>query len=65
MKRDDVYDIIVAAVSFEDLGIHSETDISVRLTDAVTGEVFGTFKDGFNVEVRANKFRVFVGEIIL
>ncbi len=54
-----------AAVSFEDLGIHSETNISVKLTDAVTGEPFGTFRDGFSVKVKENEFRIFIGEIVL
>lgn len=52
------------SVSFDDLGIHSETGLALRLTDAVTGEEVGVFRDGFACYVGAWGTRVFIGELV-
>lgn len=51
-------------IPFDDLGIHANTARSVRLTNAVTGEEIGVFKDAFYTHVEENRCLVMIGEII-
>jgi alpha-galactosidase len=51
-------------VSFDDLGIHSESGRAVKLTNAVTHEALGTFKDGGIFEVKPDECKILIGEII-
>ena len=51
-------------VSFDDLGLHSETNLGLKLTDAFTGEELGVFHDGFSFEVGAYGSKVLIGEIV-
>lgn len=51
-------------VSLDDLGIHSESGVSLKLTNAVTNESSGIYKDGFIFKVNANECKIFIGEII-
>lgn len=50
--------------SFDDMGIHSNTDKRVRLTDAVTGEELGIFEGGVYVNTPCNSCRILVGEVV-
>lgn len=52
------------SVCFDDLGIHSESGVGLKLTDAVTGEELGVHRDGYRCEVRADECRVLIGEMI-
>lgn len=52
------------SVTFDDLGIHSNTPRKVKLTDAVTGEDLGIFKDGFITKVGVMECKICIGEII-
>ena len=51
-------------VMFDDFGIHSNTPRSVKITDTVSGETLGIFKDGFRTALKEGEFRVYVGEIV-
>lgn len=51
-------------LSFDDLGLHSETNLGLKLTDAFTGEELGVFHDGFSFEVGAYGSKVLIGEIV-
>lgn len=53
------------SISFDDLGIHSESGISVRVTDVIADCTYGIFKDGFRVQVKENECRVFVCEPLI
>lgn len=52
------------SVSFDDLGIHSNTPRSVRLTDALTGEELGIFKDGYRTKLGVMTCKIYIGEIV-
>lgn len=51
------------SVTFDDLGIHSNTPRVVKLTDAVTGEEAGTYRDGIRIYLDKRGTKIFVGEI--
>ena len=51
-------------IPFDDLGIHSNTPRSVRLTNAVTGEVLGVFRDAYYTHVPENECLILLGELI-
>lgn len=53
------------SICFDDLGIHSESGISVRVRNAITGEDFGICRDGFRTQVKENECGVFICEPIL
>lgn len=50
-------------VSFDDLGIHSNTPHSVKFTDAFTGEDAGVHKDWFRCEVKPGECRIYICEL--
>lgn len=52
------------SISFDDLGIHSESGIALRLTDAVTGEELGIYRDGYLCKVGIDQCRVLIGELV-
>lgn len=52
------------SISFDDLGIHSESGIGLRLTDAVTGEDYGVFRDGYSVKLPADGSKILIGELV-
>ncbi|MCM1026481.1 MAG: glycoside hydrolase family 27 protein [Roseburia sp.] len=52
------------SVCFDDLGIHSESGAALRLTDAVTGEELGVYRDGYRCAVKKDECRVLVGELV-
>lgn len=52
------------SISFDDLGIHSESGIGLRLTDAVTGEDYGIFHDGYSTKLPLDGCRILVGELV-
>lgn len=52
------------SISFDDLGIHSESGVGLMLTDAVTGEELGVFRDGFRCSVKLDECRILVGELV-
>ncbi|MCM1188337.1 MAG: glycoside hydrolase family 27 protein [bacterium] len=52
------------SVCFDDLGIHSESGVGLKLTDAVTGEELGVYRDGYRCEVGVNECRVLIGEMV-
>lgn len=52
------------SISFDDLGIHSESGIGLRLTDAVTGEDYGVFRDGYSTKLAVDGCRILVGELV-
>ena len=52
------------SISFDDLGIHSESGIGLRLTDAVTGEDYGVFCDGYSTKLAVDGCRILVGELV-
>lgn len=52
------------SISFDDLGIHSESGIGLRLTDAVTGEDYGVFRDGYSMKLAVDGCRILVGELV-
>ena len=49
---------------FSDIGIPVNGGIKVRLTDAVTGEEMGVFRDCYQENLEPMQFRVAVGELI-
>lgn len=55
----------VFSVSFDDIGIHSNTGESkkVRLTDALTGEDLGIHTDGIRLHLQQRTCRVIIGEL--
>ena len=52
------------SISFDDLGIHSESGIGLRLTDAVTGEDYGVFRDGYSVKLPVDGSKILIGELV-
>ena len=52
------------SVSFDDLGIHSECGMGLRLKDAVTGEDYGGFYDGYRLKIAPDQCRVLIGELV-
>ena len=51
------------SVTFDDLGIHSNTPRYVKFTDAVTGEELGNFRDGIRIYVDKRGTKVLIGEV--
>lgn len=51
------------SISFDDLGIHSNTNKGVHLIDALTGEDMGVHTDGLRFFLHEHDCRVFIGEI--
>ena len=52
------------SISFDDLGIHSESGIGLRLTDAVTGEDYGVFRDGYSTKLLVDGSKILIGELV-
>lgn len=52
------------SICFDDLGIHSESGVALKLKDAVTGEELGVFRDGYRCIVRKDECRVLIGELV-
>lgn len=52
------------SVSFDDVGIHSNSSLAVKVTDAITGEYMGLYKDGFITKVNTMECKVFIGEVV-
>lgn len=52
------------SLSFDDLGIHSESGLGLRLTDAVTGQDYGVFRDGYGVKLAPDQCRILIGELV-
>ena len=52
------------SISFDDLGIHSESGIGLRLTDAVTGEDYGVFRDGYSTKLPVDGSKILIGELV-
>lgn len=52
------------SISFDDLGIHSESGIGLRLTDAVTGEDYGVFRDGYSMKLPVDGSKILIGELV-
>lgn len=50
------------SICFDDLGIHSESGVGLKLTDAVTGGELGVFRDGYRCTVKKDECRVMIGE---
>ena len=40
------------SICFDDLGIHSESGLFLKITDAITGEELGTFQDAYTAVLR-------------
>lgn len=51
------------SVSFDDLGIHSNTERRVKLTDAVTGEDLRVVRDGFITKLDEMSCKIYIAEI--
>ena len=51
-------------ISFDDLGIHSESGLFLKLTDATTGEELGVFQDAYTTVLAGNQFQVLVAELV-
>lgn len=52
------------SISFDDLGIHSESGVALKLTDAITGEDLGIHKDGYRCSIAVDGCRILVGELV-
>lgn len=52
------------SISFDDLGIHSEAGIALNLTDAVTGEELGLYRDGYRCTIGTDECKVLIGELV-
>ena len=52
------------SIAFDDLGIHSESGIGLKLTDVVTGEEKGIFYDGYSTKVPLDGCEILVGELV-
>lgn len=51
------------SISFDDLGIHSESGIGLELTDAVTGKALGFYQDGFRAVLNKDDCKIMIGEL--
>lgn len=63
-ERSGEWDGANLSISFDDLGLHSETKLGLKLTDAITGEELGVFYDGFTFNVGAYGTKVLIGELV-
>lgn len=52
------------SISFDDLGIHSESGLALNLTDAVTGESLGIHRDGYRCTIDVDACKILVGELV-
>lgn len=52
------------SVSFDDLGIHSESGVGLKLVDAITGENYGIFHDGYSLKLAPDQCRVLIGSLV-
>ncbi|MFG6356804.1 MAG: glycoside hydrolase family 27 protein [Acetatifactor sp.] len=52
------------SISFDDLGIHSESGVALKLTDAVTGDNLGIYRDGYRCNVALDDCKILVGELV-
>ena len=52
------------SVLFSDIGVPVGSGIKVKLTDAVTGEMIGTYEDCYQQNLEPMQFRVLIGEIV-
>lgn len=51
------------SISFDDLGIHSESNMGLELTDAITGEKLGFFQDGYKLVLPKDHCKILIGEV--
>lgn len=51
-------------ISFDDLGIHSESGLFLKITDAITGEELGTFQDAYTAVLRGCQSQVVIAELV-
>ena len=52
------------SISFDDLGIHSESGVGLRLTNALTGKEEGVFYDGYRCKVEKDGCVIMIGELV-
>lgn len=52
------------SISFDDLGIHSESGIALKLTDAVTGQDLGIYRDGYRCNIKTDECKILIGELV-
>lgn len=52
------------SISFDDLGIHSESGVGLRLTNALTGKEEGVFYDGYRCKVEKDECVIMIGELV-
>lgn len=52
------------SISFDDLGIHSESGVALKLTDAITGEALGVYRDGYRCNIAVDECKILIGELI-
>ena len=52
------------SICFDDLGIHSESGLFLKITDAITGEELGTFQDAYTAVLRGCQSQVVIAELV-
>lgn len=52
------------SISFDDLGIHSESGVALNLTDAITGEELGIHRDGYRCSIGVDICKILIGELV-
>lgn len=52
------------SISFDDLGIHSESGVALKLTDAITGEELGIYRDGYRCSIGVDMCKILIGELV-
>ncbi len=62
--KDVEWNVNNICVSFDDLGIHSESGKALKLTDAITGEDMGVYKDGYRGDISAYGSKIVIGEVV-
>lgn len=63
-KQENANSNIFTCISFDDIGIHSNTSLKVKLTDAITGEELGIFEGGYREFLNENSCKILIGEIV-
>jgi len=61
-EEDKHWDATNLQISFDDIGIHSSSGMALKMTDAVTGETIGTYKDGVAFHVGAYGCKIIIAE---
>lgn len=52
------------SISFDDLGIHSESGMALKLRDAITGEDLGIYRDGYRCSIGVDECKILIGELV-